>query len=103
MPLLEIKNLSFQAGAARILDDLSLTIEAAEIYALLGTNGTGKSTLAYLVIGCEGYRPTAGTILFDGQAIQPGRYLQRMVDRSLSDRKRDSHSQGNQSPGQGDP
>ncbi|MEK6201899.1 MAG: ATP-binding cassette domain-containing protein [Desulfobulbaceae bacterium] len=140
MALLEIKNLSFQVDGAKIMDDLCLSVEAAEVHALLGTNGTGKSTLAYLILGCEGYRPTAGTILFDGQAIhtseiheraqlgitmawqepvrfegisvaqyltlknrdldpapflemvglEPGRYLTRMVDRSLSggERKR---------------
>lgn len=70
MPLLEIKNISYQAGAAKILDDLCLSVEVAEVHALLGTNGTGKSTLAYLIAGCEGYTPTAGAILFDGQAIQ---------------------------------
>lgn len=48
------------------MDDLCLSVEAAEIHALLGTNGTGKSTLADLIVGCEGYRPIAGTILFDG-------------------------------------
>ena len=69
MPLIEIKRLTFQAGDKKILDDLSMTIEASEVHALLGTNGTGKSTLAYLVMGCEGYRPEAGEILFEGQAI----------------------------------
>ncbi len=77
MPLLEIKNLSFQAGIAKILDDLCMTVEAAEVHALLGTNGTGKSTLAYLVVGCEGYWPTAGTILFDGQPIHTSKIHER--------------------------
>lgn len=69
-PLLAIQNLSFQVGAVKILEDLSLSVEAAQVHAVLGTNGTGKSTLAYLIAGCGGYRPTAGAILFDGQAIQ---------------------------------
>jgi len=77
MPLLEIKNLSFQVDGAKIMDDLCLSVEAAEIHALLGTNGTGKSTLAYLIVGCEGYRPTAGTILFDGQAIHSSKIHER--------------------------
>jgi Fe-S cluster assembly ATP-binding protein len=77
MPLLEIKNLSFQVGTAKILDDLCLSVEAAEVHALLGTNGTGKSTLAYLVVGCEGYRPTAGTILFNGQPIHTSKIHER--------------------------
>jgi Fe-S cluster assembly ATP-binding protein len=77
MPLLEIKNLSFQVGTAKILDDLCLSVEAAEVHALLGANGTGKSTLAYLVVGCEGYRPTAGTILFDGHPIHTSKIHER--------------------------
>jgi len=69
MSVLEIKNLAYVAGNKKILDDFSLTIEASEVHALLGTNGTGKSTLAYLIMGCEGYRPTSGKIVFDGKAI----------------------------------
>lgn len=46
MALLEINNLSFQVGTEKILDNLSLSVEAAEVHAVLGTNGTGKSTLA---------------------------------------------------------
>ena len=52
-----------------VLDHLSLNIAPAEIHALLGTNGTGKSTLASIVMGCEGYRPTEGEIFFDGTII----------------------------------
>ena len=58
MPLLEVKNIVFGAGADKntpILSGLSLSLEQGEVHALLGTNGTGKSTLAYLVMGCEGY------------------------------------------------
>lgn len=67
--MLEIKNLAYAAGQKKILDDLSLSIEASEVHALLGTNGTGKSTLAYLVMGCEGYKPSSGEIKFDGKVI----------------------------------
>lgn len=69
MPLLEVRALTFQAGDKKILDGLSLSIESGEVHALLGTNGTGKSTLAYLIMGCEGYRPTSGEIIFDGRVI----------------------------------
>jgi Fe-S cluster assembly ATP-binding protein len=68
MPLLEVKDVTFSAGKgerAPILAGLSLAIEPAEVHALLGTNGTGKSTLAYLVMGCEGYFPTSGDIFLD--------------------------------------
>ena len=69
MPLLEITGLAFHAGDKTILDGFSLAMEASEVHALLGTNGTGKSTLACLIMGCGGYRPSSGYILFDGKVI----------------------------------
>ena len=72
MPLLDIINVVYGTGPDKrtpILEKLSLAIEPGEVHALLGTNGTGKSTLAYLVMGCEGYRPTAGEIRFDNNII----------------------------------
>lgn len=77
MALLEIKNLAYIAGGKSILDGFSLSIESSEIHALLGTNGTGKSTLAYLIMGCEGYRPTFGGIRFEGQIINDLRIHER--------------------------
>jgi len=68
--LLEIHHLRFRAGSRWILDQLELTIEFGEIHALLGTNGTGKSTLACLIMGCQGYRPDEGSIRFDGRRIE---------------------------------
>ena len=69
MPLLEIKNLTYTAGDKTILDEFSLSIKASEVHALLGTNGTGKSTLAYVIMGCEGYKPASGDLLFNGKTI----------------------------------
>jgi len=72
MSLLEIKDLSYTADsqhASRILDGLSFTVDTGEVHALLGTNGTGKSTLAYLIMGCDGYRPSMGEILFEGKPL----------------------------------
>ncbi len=70
MALLETLQLSFQAVDRPILDRLDLAIGSAEVHALLGTNGTGKSTLACLIMGCRGYRPTSGTIHLDGLPIE---------------------------------
>lgn len=69
MALLVVRNIAYRAGGRSILDGLSLDLEAGEVLALIGTNGTGKSTLACLIMGCGGYRPTAGEILFAGQPI----------------------------------
>lgn len=72
MPLLEVDNVVYGAGPDRsrpILAGLSLSIEPGEIHALLGANGTGKSTLAYLIIGCEGYRPSSGEIRLAGAIV----------------------------------
>ncbi|MCD2451689.1 ATP-binding cassette domain-containing protein [Methylicorpusculum oleiharenae] len=69
MPLLEICHAGYAAGQNNILDDLNFAIEEGEIHALIGTNGTGKSTLARLIMGSEGYRLGSGQIFFAGQDI----------------------------------
>jgi Fe-S cluster assembly ATPase SufC len=61
--------MGLHTGLKTILDDFSMTIEPSEVHALLGTNGTGKSTLAYLIMGCEGYMPSSGEIIFEGKTI----------------------------------
>ena len=65
--LLEVKNLAFRIGDKAILEGIDLAIGEREIHALLGANGTGKTTLAAIIMGC--YAPTAGEIHFRGQNI----------------------------------
>lgn len=67
--LLQIDGLSFTVAGRAILESVDLALEAGEIHVLLGANGTGKTTLANLVMGCSGYQPTAGTIRFRGRPI----------------------------------
>lgn len=69
MPLLEVRHSAYEVGRKKILDDMTMSIHEGEIHALLGTNGTGKSTLARLIMGSEGYRLSSGQILFAGQEI----------------------------------
>ena len=69
MALLEMRNVVYRTASRTILDGLSLSLDAGEVLALIGTNGTGKSTLACLIMGCGGFRPTAGEILLDGERI----------------------------------
>jgi len=67
--LLSLEGIAFSAENCQILQDINLTISRGEIHALLGANGTGKSTLARMVMGCAGYTPSAGTIRLDGKPI----------------------------------
>ena len=67
--MLEVQGLQFQVNGKPIISDLNLHVNKGEIHGLLGENGTGKSTFAYLIMGVNNYQPTAGQIIFDGQDI----------------------------------
>lgn len=69
MALLSVQQLVFVANERRILDHLDLNIEKGQIHALLGGNGTGKTTLAKLIMGSASYQPASGTIEFAGERI----------------------------------
>lgn len=69
MPVLELCDIYYATGGREILAGLNLIIEAGEVHALLGTNGTGKSTLANMIMGCHGYHPLSGDIFFNGARI----------------------------------
>ena len=69
MSQLEIKNLHVSIEDKEILKGLSLTINQGEIHAIMGPNGTGKSTLAYTLMGHPNYTVTEGEIIFKGQNI----------------------------------
>ena len=69
MSQLEIKNLHVSIEDKEILKGLSLTINQGEIHAVMGPNGTGKSTLAYTLMGHPNYTVTQGEIIFKGQNV----------------------------------
>jgi Fe-S cluster assembly ATP-binding protein len=69
MAQLAIKNLHVSIDDTEIIDGLSLTINTGEIHAVMGPNGTGKSTLAYTLMGHPSYEVTAGEITLDGQDV----------------------------------
>lgn len=52
-----------------ILKGVNLTMQTGEIHAIMGPNGTGKSTLSETIMGKSGYHVTQGDILLDGQSI----------------------------------
>ncbi|MFY9832971.1 MAG: Fe-S cluster assembly ATPase SufC [Methylocystis sp.] len=67
--MLEIKNLHVSIGDRKILDGLTLTVHDGEVAAIMGPNGTGKSTLSYVVSGRDGYDVTQGEVLLNGENI----------------------------------
>ena len=64
--MIEVKNISYRYTGSRhqVFKDFSLTFQPNRIYGLLGKNGTGKSTLLYLISGL--LHPKSGTITVDG-------------------------------------
>jgi len=66
---LEIRNLNVTIGDKPILKDFSLSIPKGEVHALMGPNGTGKSTLAKVIAGHEDYTVQSGEVLVDGVNI----------------------------------
>jgi len=69
MSQLEIKNLHVGIEGKEIVKGLSLTINPGEIHAIMGPNGTGKSTLSYALMGHPNYEVTEGEVWFKGQNI----------------------------------
>src|SRR5690606_35684593 len=68
MVLLQATNIAKHFGGIRALKDVSLTINAGEIYGLIGPNGAGKTTFFNVITGL--YTRDGGEIIFDGQPLQ---------------------------------
>jgi len=66
MSALEIENLNVNIAEREILRNLSLTLPKGEVHAIMGPNGTGKSTLAKAVSGHEDYEVAGGSVKLDG-------------------------------------
>jgi rhamnose transport system ATP-binding protein len=66
-PILEIRGVAKRFDATQALEDVSLSLHASEIHALLGENGAGKSTLIKIITGV--HQPDSGQILLGGQPV----------------------------------
>ncbi|MFW6319639.1 MAG: Fe-S cluster assembly ATPase SufC [Bacillota bacterium] len=69
MAILKIQNLHARVEGKEILKGVDLTIKGGETHAIMGPNGTGKSTLASVIMGHPRYEVTEGTITLDGEDV----------------------------------
>lgn len=67
--MLQIKNLHVNIKGREIIKGLNLTVNAGEVHAIMGPNGTGKSTLANVIAGRDLYEVTEGEIIFKGKNL----------------------------------
>lgn len=65
--LLKVNNIDTFYGSLQVLWDISIEIEAKEIVAIIGANGSGKSSLINTISGMN--HPASGSIVFEGRAI----------------------------------
>lgn len=68
-PKLSIKNLHVEIEEKQILKGVDLDIEGGQIHAIMGPNGTGKSTLASALMGHPKYEVTKGEVSLDGEDL----------------------------------
>jgi D-xylose transport system ATP-binding protein len=66
-PILSVEHVSKSFGAVEALKDISFSINAGEVVALLGDNGAGKSTLVKIIAGTM--QPDTGRLLFEGRPV----------------------------------
>jgi Fe-S cluster assembly ATP-binding protein len=67
--MLRIENLHASVGDNKVLNGVTLHVNAGEVHAIMGPNGSGKSTLAHVLAGRPGYTITAGTVTFEGRDL----------------------------------
>ena len=67
--IVEIKNFKMAFGKKTVIKDLSFDVKAGEIFGLLGSNGSGKTTTLRALLGF--YEPTSGELLIDGKKYDP--------------------------------
>ena len=68
-PIVSVKDFGLTIGGKTIVQRLSFDVQAGEVFALLGANGSGKTSTIRSLLGI--YQPTAGTLHIDGRTFAP--------------------------------
>ena len=68
---ISIKNFSLSFGKKKIIDDLSFEIKKGEVFGLLGSNGSGKTSIIRTLLGL--YQADSGELLINGEVFAPGK------------------------------
>ncbi len=87
--LLSIKNLHASINGKEILNGINLKVDKGEVHAIMGPNGTGKSTLASVIAGRDMFAVTKGEVLYKGK---------NLLEVPVEDRARDGIFLGFQYP-----
>jgi len=67
--ILEVRNLCASVDGTPILKNMDFTVKSGEIHAIMGLNGSGKSTFSKVLAGHPDYEITSGTVLFEGKNL----------------------------------
>ena len=67
--LLEVRGLRAAVNGTEILKGIDLTVRSGEVHAIMGTNGSGKSTFAKVLAGHSAYQVTGGSVIFEGRDL----------------------------------
>jgi Fe-S cluster assembly ATP-binding protein len=64
-----MNNIRYSKNSKEIIKDISIQFEKSKITSIIGNNGVGKSTIAYIIMGLEDYKPDQGSIDLNGEDI----------------------------------
>ena len=67
--LLKVEDVWVQRPGAEVLRGVNMAVRRGQVHALLGLNGSGKTSLALTLMGADGYKPERGRIILDGHDI----------------------------------
>ena len=68
--IISVNNFKMKFGQKTVIEDLSFTVNKGEVFGILGSNGSGKTTTIRALLGL--YTPTSGTLSIHGKPFEPG-------------------------------